>query len=138
MAKKDYTIRQVGEEFRIYDHIGRWIDTCWTQEVADYAVRELRRADERRYIVTTGGGMFVGVFNYGRTYRAAEHPCVLNCDAKTARSLAETFGGKAYKLYYDIYDSRPWRLLADCGQFWQQTGKNYFYQRACINQLITA
>ena len=90
------------------------------------------------YIVTTGGGMFVGLFNYGRTYMAAENPCVLDCDARTARSLAETFKGTAYLLEYDSEDARPWRLLKDCGTHWQQTGPNYFYRGRCINQLKAA
>ena len=91
-----------------------------------------------RYIVKTKGGMFVGLFDYGRTYMAAEHPCVLDCDARTARLLAETFSGRAYMLECDTADARPWRLLADCGSFWQQTGNNYFYQQRCINQLKAA
>lgn len=133
-----YTIKQVGEQFRVYDNAGRWLDTSYTREVAEYAVRELEKQDERRYIVTTKGGGFVGLFNYGRTYQCADHPCVLNCDAKTARELAVSFGGTAYKLDYSADDARPWRLLKDCGQFWQQVGRNYFYEGRCINQLKAA
>lgn len=143
MKYKGYSIANVSDDpsfpvYGVFNPQGKQIDTTLLGSVAKRIVEEDILHHERRYIVKTKGGMFVGLFDYGRTYKAAEHPCVLSCDCKTARELARTFGGRAYRLYYNKHDARPWSLLADCGQFWQQTGGNYLCRGRCINQLKAA
>lgn len=51
-----------------------------------------------KYIITTAGGGWVGLFNYGRTYKAASTKRVIKCTATTAATLAQTFGGTATKV----------------------------------------
>lgn len=142
MKYRNYTIANTGDPsfpiYTVYDPQGKRVDSTLLGSVAKHIVDEDIMHRQRRYIVTTAGGGFVGLFNYGRTYKAADAPCVLDCDLKTARSLAETFGGRVYRLDYNKHDARPWTLLADCGQFWQQSGNNYFYRGRCINQLKAA
>ena len=50
---------------------------------------------ERKYIITTKNGMFVGLFNFGRTYQAAKTKRIVKCTPNVAQILAQTFCGSA-------------------------------------------
>lgn len=46
---------------------------------------------EKKYILQTPGGGYVGLFNYGRTYQVAKRKTTITATYKAAKLIANTF-----------------------------------------------
>ena len=51
----------------------------------------------KKYIISCGG-LYVGLFNWGRTYKYALRPCIIKETPERAQKIAEAFNGTLHEV----------------------------------------
>ena len=102
----DYAFVQSNGKYKLYliksdrrSITGRKFDLVYStynaNEMRDYLTKN---EPQKGYIVTTKGGYYVGLFNYGRSYQVAFTKRVLKCTREVAEKLAQDFGGEVIEV----------------------------------------